>query len=285
MTTEVMEGLTCPQPTTDVRRAFDDVRETGIGIVRDAIDPSLLDEVRAAVYRAAAADRRHGRTVKFEGDMPDDDTNQRVWNLPSRDPVFLALVEHPLALSFVDWAIGWPALLSNISANITGPGGGEIALHADQGYMPEPWSGIQGINILWCVDDFTAENGATRAVPGSQVLNRAPADDDQQHPDVPIEAPAGSMVAMEGRVWHRTGNNVTADQTRAGIFAWYTPPIYLPQENWWLSLDAGVRQFGSDTLKVLFGYQVVSFGKVNGASPEPRTDALITRPTSRKAPW
>jgi ectoine hydroxylase-related dioxygenase (phytanoyl-CoA dioxygenase family) len=268
MTIEELSLASVPAPTTDLDQARQDLRASGLCIIRDALDADLLTEVRDAVYRAARSDRRRGREVKFEGDREEDDTNQRVWNLPSRDPVFLDLVEHPLALTFVRQTIGWPALLSNISANITGPGGGEMFLHADQTYMPQPWSGIQGVNVGWCVDDFTDENGATQVVPGSNTLNRAPEETDQATPTAAVEAPAGSMVVMEGRVWHKTGNNRAANQTRAGIFAWYTPPIYLPQENWWLSLDASVRQFGSDDLLVLFGYRVTSFGKVNGASPE-----------------
>ena len=264
----VVEGLTLtavPAPTTDLEQARADLHASGIAVLRDALDVDALASVRAATYGAAADDRRLRRRVKFEPDS--DDTNQRVWNLPSRGRVFLDLVEHPLALTFVRETIGWPALLSNISANITGPGGGEMILHADQTYMPQPWSGVQGVNVLWCVDAFTDANGATRVVPGSHLLNRVPGPSDQDVPTLPLEAPAGAMVVMEGRVWHRTGNNRTVDETRAGIFAWYTPPIYLPQENWWLSPDPGIADSGSDNLLVLFGYRVGGFGRVNGVSP------------------
>jgi ectoine hydroxylase-related dioxygenase (phytanoyl-CoA dioxygenase family) len=86
---------------------------------------------------------------------------------------------------------------------------------------------------------------------------------------VPLEAPAGSMVAIDGRVWHGTGRNVTADRSRAGIFSWFTLPIYLPQENWWLTLDQSIRRFGSEDLKVLFGYKALAgFGLAYGTSPE-----------------
>jgi ectoine hydroxylase-related dioxygenase (phytanoyl-CoA dioxygenase family) len=190
-----------------------------------------------------------------------------VWNLPNRHPVFCGLAAHPAALALVKATIGWPALLSNISANITGPGGGEMMLHADQLYMPQPWSGVQGINVLWCLDDFTDENGGTRVVPGSHTLNRAPTGDDNAVETVAIEAPAGSMVAVDGRVWHKTGNNHTVDQRRAGVFAWYTIPIYRPQENWFLSLDDDVVDGASDEVLVLLGYKALGLGLVNGASP------------------
>src|SRR5205814_5500066 len=128
-----------------------------------------------ALDRAASEDRARGWEQEFRLDYAHDETNQRVWNLLSRDPGFADLVEDPLALGLVKSTLGWPALLGNISANITGPGGGEMVLHADQIFVPEPWSADpQGMNIAWCLDDFTEANGATRIVPGSHKLNRAP---------------------------------------------------------------------------------------------------------------
>ncbi|HEX9530368.1 MAG TPA: phytanoyl-CoA dioxygenase family protein [Acidimicrobiales bacterium] len=265
MTIEDRPTVDAPAPTTDLDQARRDLEATGLCVVADVLTGDALTEVRDAAYRAAASDRRRGRVQRFGGDF--DVTNQRVWNLPSRDPVFLDVVEHPLALSFVREVIGWPALLSNISANLTGPGGGEMYFHCDQFYMPQPWSGVQGINMIWCVDDFTEDNGATRVVPGSHALNRPPLQDDRLVATVPLEARRGSMVVMDGRVWHRTGTNRTRDEHRCGLFAWYTPPIYLPQENWWLSLDPSVRLFGSDELLTLFGFKATSFGRVYDRSP------------------
>lgn len=257
-----------PAPTHDLDQAKRDLAEHGLCLVADAMPPALLARVRDALYRAAAEDRARGWEQKFLGDQEHDNSNQRVWNLLSREPVFIDLVEHPVALELVRHAIGWPALLSNISANITGPGGGEMILHADQGYMPEPWARTQGINMVWCVNDFTEANGGTRIVPQTHLLNRSPLDSEQGTQTVALEAAAGTLVAIDGRIWHRTGNNITADQRRAGIFAWYTLPIYLPQENWYLSLNPAVRQFASDTLLDLLGLKAVIFGRVNGASPE-----------------
>ena len=256
-----------PQLTRDLALAERDLRETGVCFVADALDGEKLARVRHALYHAAAEDRARGWEQKFGLDYAHDDTNQRVWNLLSRDPVFGDLAEHPAALTLLKAMIGWPILLSNISANITGPGGGEMVLHADQIYMPQPWSGVQGLNVMWCVDDFTDENGATRIVPGSHRLNRAPGPEEQGAQTVALEAPAGTMVVMEGRVWHKTGTNRTADRRRAGIFAWYTIPIYRTQENWFLALNPSVRQFASDTMLTLLGYKSVGLGLVNGASP------------------
>jgi ectoine hydroxylase-related dioxygenase (phytanoyl-CoA dioxygenase family) len=256
-----------PKPTRDLAQAEKDLRDTGVCLLEQALSLEQLERVRQALYRAAEDDRARGREKKFNFDYAHDDSNQRVWNLLSRDPVFSDLVEHPAALHLLRTFLGWPLLLSNISANITGPGGGEMVLHADQIYMPEPWSGIQGINVGWCVDRFADENGATRIVPGSHLLNRMPTDKELASDTVALEAPPGTMVVMEGRVWHKTGNNRTENERRAAIFGFYTIPIYRTQENWFLSLNPSVQLFASDTLLTLLGYKAEGLGLVNGASP------------------
>jgi ectoine hydroxylase-related dioxygenase (phytanoyl-CoA dioxygenase family) len=266
MTTTTTSGL--PAPTDDLDRAEADLAEHGICAVTGVLSGAALEAVRADLYAAAAQDRARGREQKFGLDHEHDDTNQRVWNVLSRSPVFVDLAEHPVALRLLRSVLGWPMLLGNLSANITGPGGGEMVLHADQIFVPTPWPAEpQGANAAWCIDDFTADNGATCFVPGSHRLHRPPEPGDDVTP-IPLEAPAGTLVVFESRLWHRTGFNRTQHQRRAGIFGWYTRPIYRPQENWFLSLDPSVRQFASDELLVLLGYRTQGLGLVNGASPQ-----------------
>ena len=261
-------SLVVPAPTRDLAQGLRNIADHGLTIVPDVLTGDSLQRARDALYRAAASDRARGREQKFGLDYGHDDTNQRVWNVLSRDPVFEDLAFHALAIDYVKAVLGWPALLGNISANITGPGGGEMVLHADQIFMPEPWARApQGMNVAWCLDDFTEANGATRFAPGSHKLNRAPRPDEAGTDTVALEAPAGSIVVFESRVWHKTGHNRTPDQRRAGVFAWYTKPIYRTQENWFLSLRPEVRQFASDEALVLLGYKAEGLGLVHGQSP------------------
>ncbi len=258
---------TLPAPTDDVERAEHDLAEHGICAVTGVLDPTTLKATRDALYGVADEEAARGLREHFIADTPGDETNQRVWNLPSRSWRFVDLAEHPTALRLIRSAIGDRIILGNLSANITGPGGGEMYLHADQNFLPEPWpTRPQGANAAWALDDFTVENGATCFVPGSHLLHRAPTKDDLPEA-VPYEAPAGSLIVFESRIWHRTGHNSTQDQRRAGAFGWYTSWIYRPQENWQLSLDPVVLQGCSDTMLELLGYRTVGLGVVNGRSP------------------
>jgi ectoine hydroxylase-related dioxygenase (phytanoyl-CoA dioxygenase family) len=239
--------------------------QDGYCVIEGVLGSEELADYRDALSRIARFDRESGWQHRYAHDGGDN-TNQRIWNLISRDPLFCRLVEHPLALAFVSETIGWPALLSGSSANIVNRHGADEALHADQTYMPEPWAAPHGINAAWCLDAFTAENGATLIAPGSHLLNRSHRTGEAMPDMVPIEAPAGAMVVIDGRCWHRTGRNQT-DVSRAGIFNWYTLPIYLPQENWFLSLNPAIRQFGSETLLTLLGFRPQIVGRVNGLQP------------------
>jgi ectoine hydroxylase-related dioxygenase (phytanoyl-CoA dioxygenase family) len=261
-------ALAVPAPTGDLAQGLRNLADCGLTIVPEVLTGETLKRTREALYRAAASDRARGREQKFALDYAHDETNQRVWNVLSRDPAFEDLAFHSLAVDYVRAVLGWPALLGNISANITGSGGGEMVLHADQIFVPEPWPAApQGLNVAWCLDDFTGANGATRFAPGSHKLNRAPRPDESGVATVAMEAPAGSAVVFESRVWHRTGHNATSSETRAGVFAWYTRPIYRTQENWFLSLRPETRQFASEEALVLLGYKTQGLGLVNGVSP------------------
>lgn len=73
----------------------------------------------------------------------------------------------------------------------------------------------------------------------------------------------GQYLLVRGRLHGGERRNARG----AGIFAWYTRPIYRTQENWFLALDPSVRQFASDMMLELLGYRTAGLGLVNGASP------------------
>lgn len=250
-----------PRPVADVDAALGDLALHGACIIANALSPQLLTEVQAATYRTACNERKYGWAQEF-GYGNDDHVNQRIWNLPSRDPVFCELAEHPLALDLVNRLIGWPASLSSMSANITNGGGGSMVIHTDQGHLPQPQPRSWVYNLAWCVDDFTRDNGATLIAPGSHRIEE-PLPEAAAEAMIPVEAPAGSLIVLDGRLHHTNGLN-TNGQSRAGVFSVYTLPYLLPQENWSLSIDPAIRQFGSETLQVLFGFRPQVLGRVNG---------------------
>ena len=257
-----------PAPTTDLKEAQSCLTEYGVCIIPDALSKNELARARSAFYREIEKDQKNDDIVKGFALDPDE-LNQRLWNLLARDHSFVHMAEHPIALALVRHVLGWPALLSNISGNLTVPGSLRGGLHADQIFVPEPWTeDPQGMIVAWCLDDLTEENGATELVPGSHRWNHHPRKEDEKVDMIKVIAGAGSLVAFESRIWHRTGENSSKDKTRALVLPFYTKPIYRSQENWFLTLDEKFIANASDELLTLLAYKSSGLGLVYGRSPQ-----------------
>jgi ectoine hydroxylase-related dioxygenase (phytanoyl-CoA dioxygenase family) len=236
----------------DVNDAKSLLDRDGLCVIEGVLDAAGIERVRKALHDGVAHDEAQG--VPLRGFPFDPDThNLRVFDLIGKDPVFVELVEHPLALELVRHVIGASFLLSNFSANVTAPGSGAMGMHADQGYVPAPWPPYpMAINVAWTLDDFTEANGATRFVPLSHKKDHGP--DASAGNAIPIECPAGSIFVMDARVWHQTGPNRTTDQTRAGLFAYYIRPFLRPQWNWYLTMKPEILERMSPLMREMLGF-------------------------------
>src|SRR5215469_14707097 len=180
-----------PAPTRDLAQAKRDLDAFGLCLIAGALDGERLTRVRERLYSTAADDARL-RARSAQGDY--DTTNQRVWGLLNRGQEFVDLVEDPVSVELVKHLLGWPFLLSSISANIAGPGHNGMVIHADQIFVPQPWPARpQGANCFWLVDDFSDENAGTEIAVASHRFNRLPQAGEAEAMFVPLVAPAGTM--------------------------------------------------------------------------------------------
>ena len=225
--------------------------EQGYCLVRDALEPGQLTELRETLVRLAAEEIANGSDYVYE-----DGSNQRVWVLLNKGRCFEDLVQHEVALELVGYLLGEGFLLSNVNANIAGPGGKPMFLHSDTDYVPAPFPPYALVtNVMWFLDDFTDENGATRIVPHSHKLGRPP-DYSKRYETVAVEGPRGTAMVFHGGLWHQTGPNRTANQKRHGILTYYCRPFMRQQENFFKSLDDAVLARATPRLRQLLGYDI-----------------------------
>ena len=251
-----------PRTIDELAKADRDLDEVGVAVITGVLDPARTADVRARLLDAA--DRSDAAGIPTRGYAFDFDThNRRVFMLFAWDGVFVELIRHELAVRYVQHTIG-DFRISNFSANITGPGAGGMHLHADQYYVPMPWTAPFAVNVAWLLDDFTDENGATRVIPGS---HRALPDLTTPLETVPVEGPAGSIMVMDGRLWHQTGENRTESFHRAALFGYYVQPWIRPQINWNSSLPPEVQAgFDADFRTMLgldFGLTEIPTGQAS----------------------
>lgn len=215
----------------------------GWAVLPGMIAPAGIARARAALVAAAEASEAHGIPTRMDALDPGG-CNIRVYDLPEHDPVFLELLTHPVTIAYVSHLLDHDLSISNFSANIALPGSRSMRPHNDQStVMPEPWPTRYTMNAIWCLDDIDEANGATRYLPGSHRFTCfADVPDDPSSGMVAFEAAAGSVILMDGRLWHTSGANTTHDRDRAMLFAFYARSFLRHQNNWGRSLSRETRR-------------------------------------------
>ena len=212
---------------------LDDLEANGFCVVEGVLSAAEVTDIREKLLAAAVESNQRGVPTHIPSLDPND-ANVRVFNLLDLDPVFLELMERPEAIGFVKALVGDDFIVSNFTANIARPGAKSMHVHSDLGIVfPGPWLKPWSMNVLWCLDDVHQDNGATRYLPGSHLIENAedvPRDmlDDM----LSFNAKAGSIIIMDGRLWHTSGENVTENEERAIVFGYYSAAFLRPQVNW-----------------------------------------------------
>jgi ectoine hydroxylase-related dioxygenase (phytanoyl-CoA dioxygenase family) len=227
----------------------------------------------ARLWAASAASERRGIPRHIVGLDPNA-SNVRVFNLVDLDAVFAGLIAHPVAEAITADLLGPDFIVSNFTANIARPGSRSRVVHSDlAAVLPEPWVAPQTLNVIWCLTDVHGDNGATLHIPGShRFTTMADVPEDPMAHMVPFEAPAGSIIVMEGRIWHTSGANVTEDEDRALLFGYYTQPFIRPQWNFTAALSPDVQASMTPLMRYRLGLDPtlnMGFEQVFGGADRP----------------
>ena len=252
----------------DVSAALADLASDGCAVVPGVLSPAEVEHVVERLWAARDESERRGVPTRIPGLDPNA-ANVRVFNLIDLDRIFLDLIAHPVAEALATGLLGADHVVSNFTANIARPGSRSMALHSDQSIVaPEPWSTPWSLNVIWCLCDVRRENGATLHAPGSHRWSTTDdLPDDLPERLVPFEAPAGSIVAMDGRVWHTSGANVTAGEDRPLLFGYYSRSFVRPQWNHAVGLGPERQAECSPTMRYRLGLDLAL--NVPGAMPDP----------------
>jgi hypothetical protein len=242
----------------DLEVVLGQLEEDGCAVIPGVLSDEESDRLVQILWDSSAEAERRGLPSYVAGLDPNP-SNVRVFNLVDLNPAFGELLTHPTADLVVSAYLGDDYIISNFSANIARPGSRSMAFHSDQSLVaPEPWSTPWSMNVIWCLSDLKLENGATLHVPGSHRFERRsemPATIEEDL--VPVTAPRGSIALMDGRMWHTSGANVTEDEDRPLLFAYYSKPFVRAQWNFTAALGREVKKGMSPDMRYRLGLDFV----------------------------
>lgn len=238
-----------------------EVDEQGFVILRDLISQEVMDRIR----EESAPHLAHEGRTEFEGYK-----TRRIYSVIEKTLSCNPIVEHPLVMALLDRLLMPNYLLSQLQVISVGPGEIRQPLHHDDGFYPFPRPRKPfGAALIWAIDDFTADNGATLVYPGSHKWGDVSPGDIDESKLVPAVMPAGSAVFFLGTLWHGAGAN-NSDKPRLAATTQYCEPWARQQENYSLAISRERAKQCSDTVQSLLGYsmQFPFIGFVNGRDPK-----------------
>lgn len=245
-------------------RAAAELSGQGYTILERAIEPGLVAALVAAIRRI---ERERGAAPR--GNPAEGYATLRTYNLLAKDPIFQQMPVHPAVLPVVEQALEPACLLSGMTAIDIGPGEKPQPIHPDDLVIsvPRPHPPLM-VTSIWALTDFSEANGATRIIPGS---HREPGLPDFANPpeSIPAEMPAGSVLVLDGALWHGGGGNATADEWRIGVNVQYCAGFIRTQQNHYLGVPHEIARGFSDRLLQLLGYGLYKgiMGHIDGESP------------------
>jgi ectoine hydroxylase-related dioxygenase (phytanoyl-CoA dioxygenase family) len=169
------------------------------------------------------------------------DGHRRLLHLAAKHEAFVELLCHPLVMAFCEKYLGSDFVCSTWTSNTLLAGCDTTYWHVDHPFWtiapPYPVDPPLTAHVIWCLDEFTEENGGTSFIAGSHRRTRLPDDMDYSFESATVTAPAGSVIFAHGACWHSAGRNSSA-APRTGIFGRYARSYIVLQEDLKLQLSS-----------------------------------------------
>lgn len=167
-------------------------------------------------------------------------------------PKFIALASNSSLLAVLELLIVGRFILNQQNGIINPPMQpyNQGAWHRDLPYQHFVSSSPLAVNALFCVDDFTLDNGATFILPASHRVEAFPSDHFVRTQALQVKAQAGEFILLDSMTFHAGGFNRTQKARRA-VNHLYTIPFFKQQIKLPGNMDA---QGLTPQQKNLFGF-------------------------------
>ena len=252
------KDVSLPKPQKGIAQLRQDFHEWGYCLVEDGLSVEQNQLVYQRVMDQAEAERELGIAYLSEA-------QQHVWSLVNKGDVFNRCMTHDtdaiqaglLIEQLLDEMLGsgWHHL--SYIANISFPGCHPQGMHQDQGlvgaykFLDAPVL----VNTVYVLQDVDEVNGGTLVIPGSHrryiegngTFGKLP-------PPINLEAPAGTVMLMDGRVLHGGAVN-RSDDLRYIITNSVVRPFIRQQESFHLTIRPEILANASEKFLWRCGFQ------------------------------
>lgn len=197
---------------TEIDQLIRDVDEKGFTVIRQCFTEAIADDLKVALEREIFHD------ISKYGDLPFYKDHWMVHNLMLRDQAFMDILDNDKIHALLDRLLSpWCTVYAYTSSSLP-PTGTNFSRRIHVDAQAEVVGYITNLGVLIALDDFTAENGATKFMPGSHMRLQAPTGEEFQSSAVQVFPKSGDAVVFNARTFHLGGYNRTARARHALTF-------------------------------------------------------------------
>lgn len=245
----------------DIKKHFDEI---GYLVIPNLLSEEECTHYKSLLERDVKQYTPHYATTNAANDhgLANKSAEKVVFNLHNKDLSWFKLFEHPEITKILEVILvngsymnSHPYYMYTNSARCPLKGNKGQQLHID--------SGLPGINycivanVLWVLDDFTDQNGATRIYPGSHKFTQFAEDGRVYDEEILVTTPKGSAIIFDANLWHGGGPNHDGASRWAatlGYARWFHRPAFDYMQN----TPEEIYNQLTDSQKRLLGFNVVS---------------------------
>jgi len=245
----------------DVDQVVHSLRETGAVIIENLLSDGVIDTFNADL-RSEFDREGHLYQNEFNGH-----NTLRVGGVTKYSDTFASFLMHPAAIALADRVLKPNCEVYQVGSTTAIeilPGEDAQVLHRDDSIYPTKLLNFEAqISVLWALDDFTEENGATHVILKETGISRpeeATLEDTHQ-----AVMPKGSAVVYLGSTIHGGGAN-NSDAPRKALVNTYCLGWLRQEENHYLTLTRDEVAGQSDEMRRMLGFQ--AHGPYLGVWPE-----------------
>src|SRR5258708_1055275 len=188
----------------------------------------------------------------------DEIGQQHVRGLLAHGEIFERLVQHSPLIEIAEAMLGDDMTLGAYTARILYPGAIEMGVHIDYPYwaMRGPFTLRPPlmVQVIWMLQDFTEQNGATLVAPRSQLRCARPNREDFADEAIKITGAAGDAIISHGLLWHDTWKN-HAEQAGVALLINYGLKVIRPLDSEIAKVLPDVLQRATPKLRQLLGLE------------------------------
>lgn len=231
--------------------------------------PNLISEDECEQYKNLLENDYQKYSSKYANNISntahglDNKSSEKVvFNLHNKDLSWFKLFENKNILEVLDILLtegsyknAEPYYLYNNSARCPLKGNMGQQLHLDSRFPGINYCIV--VNVLWMLDDFTLDNGATRIVPGSHKFMNFTEDGKVYDEEIRVTGKKGSAIIFNANLWHGGGANLDG-ASRWAVALGYSRWMIKPSFDYLQNTPKNIYDSLNDSQKKLLGFNCTS---------------------------